>query len=73
MKCQADLFEIVDATRATSRLAGGLHGRQQKRDQHGDDGYDDEQLDERETAPLVSGSIRSHESLRIDEWTIDEV
>ena len=34
---QRDLLEVVGALRPAGSLSGGLHGRQQERDQHGDD------------------------------------
>ena len=37
---------------AAERFTGLLHGRQQKRDRHGDDGDDDQQFDQRETGFL---------------------
>jgi hypothetical protein len=40
----ADLMQIVFATGAARSLAGGLHGRQQKRDQNADDGDDDQEF-----------------------------
>ena len=46
------LLQIVGADRPPGRLAGGLHGRQQQRDQNADDRNHDQQLDQRETAPL---------------------
>ena len=41
--------------RAASR---GLDGRQQQRDEHGDDGDDDEQLDQREAEAGPAGRTR---------------
>ena len=46
-----DLLQVVDALAPPRRLAGRLHGRQQQRDQHADDGDHHEQLDQRETRP----------------------
>jgi hypothetical protein len=39
---QTHLPHAIDALCATGRLAGGLHGRQQERDQDADDGDDDQ-------------------------------
>lgn len=47
---QADLFEIIAALRAPGRFSNPLDGWKQQRDQDGNDGNDDKQLDERETA-----------------------
>ena len=44
---QADLLHVVRALAAAGRLAGRLHGGQQKRDQHADNGDHDQQLNER--------------------------
>ncbi len=44
---QADLLQVVDALRTAGRFAGGLYGRQQKRDEHADDGNHHQELDER--------------------------
>ena len=52
----ADLLEVVAALRPPGRLAGHLHGGQQQRDQHADDGDDDEELDEGESARVMSVS-----------------
>src|SRR5262249_52840336 len=38
VKGEADLLEVVGALDAVGRLADLLHGRQQQRDQHADDG-----------------------------------
>jgi len=50
MGSQGDLLEVIRALRPPGRLAGGLDGREQERNQHSDDGDDDQQLDQRETA-----------------------
>ena len=47
---QAQLLEIVLALGPPGRLAGRLHGRQQKCDENGDDGDDDQQLDQCEAS-----------------------
>ena len=44
----ADLDEVVEALRPPRGLAGRLHGREQQRDQHGDDRDHDQQLDQGE-------------------------
>ena len=49
VKSEAELLEIVLALHAASRFARCLHGGQQQRNKHADDGNDDEQLDERKT------------------------
>jgi hypothetical protein len=43
---QADLLEVILAAHATRRLADLLDRGQQQRDQHGDDGDDDQQFDQ---------------------------
>src|SRR5262249_28749736 len=48
---QGDLLEVVDATRAPGRLAGGLDGRQQQPYEHRDDQDDDQELHQSEGAP----------------------
>ena len=45
---QAHLFEVVAALRAPRRFPRLLHGRQQQRDQDGDNRDDDQQFDEGE-------------------------
>jgi len=47
---QADLFEVVKAAHPVSGLADLLDGRQQQAHEYGDDGDDDEQLNQRERA-----------------------
>jgi hypothetical protein len=53
---QSDLFQVVDALGSAGRLASGLHGGQQERDQYRDNGDHDQKLDQREsaTAHLIS-------------------
>jgi hypothetical protein len=51
---QRDLLEVVGALGAAG---GRLHGRQQERDQYGDDGDDDQQLDQGEAALLAHGIL----------------
>jgi hypothetical protein len=48
---QADLLEVVEALDPVGGLADLLHLRQQETDQNGDDGDDDQHLDQREAAP----------------------
>jgi hypothetical protein len=45
------LTQVAEATGALSFLLGPGQGRQQQRRQDGDDGYDNEQLDQSEAAP----------------------
>jgi len=45
----------------TSRLAGGLDGRQQQRDEYRDNRNDDQQLDEREGANFVFAKYAFHD------------
>ena len=47
MHPQAKLFEIVRATRLSSRFAGSLDRGQEQGHEHADDRDDDEQFDER--------------------------
>jgi hypothetical protein len=47
---QSQLLQVVDALTPTGRLASGLHGWEQQGNQHGDDGDDNEQFDQREAA-----------------------
>src|SRR5262249_50231148 len=49
----AQLLEVVLAGGGRGRLTHLLDGRQQQADQHGDDGDDDEQLDQRERRPTT--------------------
>src|SRR5262249_12347713 len=46
---QADLLEVVRALSPAGCLAGRLHGRQQQGDEDGNDGNDDQELDQGET------------------------
>src|SRR6478752_6559105 len=48
---QCQLPHFVRAGRTPGRLAGGLHGRQEQRDEYANDGDDDQQLDKRKAAP----------------------
>jgi hypothetical protein len=45
----ADLVQVIGALSPPRRFTRRLHGRQQKGDQHPDDGDDDQELDERKT------------------------
>jgi hypothetical protein len=47
---QPDLLEVVFAARSPGSFTGLLHGRQQECDKNGDNGNDNEQLDERKSA-----------------------
>jgi hypothetical protein len=49
VKRQPQLFQIVLALRTPGGFAGLLDGRQQQRNQHGDDGDDHQQFDESES------------------------
>jgi hypothetical protein len=50
MKCQADLFQIVNARNPPGGLARRLNGREQQCDQDGDDRDHDQELDQRESS-----------------------
>ena len=50
---QRDLLEVVDALRAARGLARRLDGRQEERDQDGDDRDHDQKLDQCEAASLI--------------------
>src|SRR5436305_1315307 len=54
---QADLLEVVGALEARGRLAHLLDGGEQEADQHGDDGDDDQQLDQREGASATAAGV----------------
>jgi hypothetical protein len=43
------LLQIIGALHAASGFAGRLNSRQEQRDEHADDGNDNEELDERES------------------------
>src|SRR5829696_3401778 len=47
------LLQIIDALRASGRLASGLHGRQKQRNQNADDRNDDQQLNKSKGAELT--------------------
>src|SRR5262249_9058103 len=57
VKRQADLLEVVLALGAGGGFADFLDGGQEQADEHGDDGYDHQQLDQRETA--ARGGVRA--------------
>jgi hypothetical protein len=48
---QSDLLEIVFALRSAGRFAGLLDSGQQQGNQHGNNGNDDQQLDEGKPLP----------------------
>jgi hypothetical protein len=54
MNGQAELLEIIGALGTAGRFTGGLDGREQKRDQYGNDRNDNQEFDERE------GTTTSH-------------
>ncbi len=54
---ERDLLEVVPALRAASGFAGLLDGREQEADENRDDGNDDEQLNERESASPGHGQL----------------
>ena len=47
---QTQLLQVVDALNPAGGFASGLNGRQQQRDEHGDDGNHHKKLDQRKTA-----------------------
>jgi hypothetical protein len=57
MKRQRELFEIVGALGAGRGLANLLHRGNQEADQDGDDGDDDQQLNQRE-AVSAHGNLK---------------
>jgi len=42
---QRDLFQVVSTLRSSGSFASGLHRRQQERNQDGNDGDDNQELD----------------------------
>ena len=50
---QPELLEVVGTMHAIGRLADLLYGRQEQGDQDGDDGNDNQELDEGEPAALA--------------------
>src|SRR5262249_44729402 len=65
---EADLLEVVHALGTPGRFPGRLDRREQKCDEDGDDGDDDQKLDEREAAgadtPLTCGRANHGGTLR---------
>jgi hypothetical protein len=61
---QADLLEVVGALGTPGRFAGGLHGRQEQRDQDADNRNHDQQLDQRKRRSTVPphGNAWAHKS-----------
>jgi len=51
---QADLPEVIGALRPPGGFAHRLHGRQQQRDQHADDGDHHQQFDQGESTAAAS-------------------
>jgi hypothetical protein len=49
---QADLLEVIAALGPARRLADLLHSRQKHRYEHGNDGNDHQQFNEREAAAM---------------------
>ena len=62
VNAQADLLQVVGAIDAAGRFAHLLHRRQQQADQHGDDGDDHQQLDQRKAAAAPGTAL--HKDLR---------
>ena len=54
---ETDLFEVIDALRATGGLASCLNGRQQQSNQHADDCDYHQQLDKRKALLWASQII----------------
>jgi hypothetical protein len=50
LQTEPDLLKMIAALHAASRFAGRLHGGQQERDEHSDDGNDNEQFHQRKSA-----------------------
>ena len=76
VQTEPDLLQIVDALNAPGRLAGGLHGRQQKTDENGDNCDDHQQLDGvKPRRRTIMGNLRgindeskcSNESIEMDQ------
>ena len=53
MQAEAKLLQVVGALGPPGGLAGGLHRRQQQRNQNRNDGDDHQQLDQREADSKV--------------------
>ena len=54
VQSEGPLFDVIGALHPSGGFASGLHGRQEKCDEHADDGNDDEEFDEGESA-IASG------------------
>jgi hypothetical protein len=52
---EANLLQIIGALSASRRIANPLHGRQQHREKHRNDGNNHEQLYKREAATRRNG------------------
>jgi hypothetical protein len=60
---QSQLLNLILALRAPGRLAGRLHGGQQQRHEHADNGDDDQELNQREpdhTTRRGARGVRGH-------------
>ncbi len=55
---QCHLSHLIQALRPARGLAGSLYGRQQERDEHGDDGDHHQQFHEGKTAFGFQGSLQ---------------
>ena len=63
---KANLFEMIAALGAASSFAGLLHGREQQRDEHGDNGNHHKEFDEGETDATGGGGLAAkHGILRM--------
>jgi hypothetical protein len=60
MYCQANLFCFVQALCSSRGLAGGLHRRQEQRDQDANDRDHDQQFDKREAGDVIA--MLSHDN-----------
>jgi hypothetical protein len=57
---EAELLEVVGALDAAGRLSGGLDGRQQQRNQDGDDRDHHQKLDQRKSAAIHKMTFCTH-------------
>ena len=57
MKGQPNLLEMVLAFHSPGGFAGGLHSGQKRRDEHADDGDDDQQLNKRECDATTNSNV----------------
>jgi hypothetical protein len=57
---QGQLFEVVGALHACGGLANLLHSGKEKANENGNDGNDDEELDQRETTTAMGQARRVH-------------